>query len=346
MAPLGPIVGSVTAPVVNYVVNTAANRMVRPDEKKFMQDHVTGYSQSFTLHARALLSIGGKVEVPLPQGPLALPKSVPLMGGMTPFVTTHTSVTRTVTLPHDGQPGTISYGVSENLNLRESQRVRVQASKENWGPVEASLVPMTLGDTARVKTEVRATWNLTDQEASAVKASGGKQYPSVPPGRMTKPDAVTVRSEGVLPLQSPFKLGEVDQLKVTTTTTVKNPAQVVGALGQGGVAPAVVSLAGNVQGTVQLTKVDREGTNSWTEPGVKLSAGGQTIVSANGSIQVKVVSETVTPVPLHNLRRAAVAGQTGTAPQPPSKGKSGDSSGDADRSRVLPPRRAPYSPRP
>jgi hypothetical protein len=136
---------------------------------------------------------------------------------------------------------------------------------------------------------------------------------------------------------------------LTVTQTVNKPADSVFKMAGGQVPQGALGLALNAKTTVEYSSIDRDGLFNWNELNVKGSIADQTVLSVTATATRKLVSESVQTQRWEIPTVQALAGRphrpdadaSAGSPARPSKGKSGDASGDADTQPSLPPDRRP-----
>ena len=311
--PLMHVVGAVTGPLLDHVADQIGPSAA---DKQFMRDHVSSYSTQVTGSERAT------VEASL--GPLTGQGRI----------TGADRITRTVTLPQDGKPGTLSYTAGMETTLDARERLKFKTKLDGLG--DLSPVGSNVADLAKSTTEITTTYTLTPQESAAVQQSGGMSAPDLGILRNgRKPDTLTVKSQFTGPAQNPFTPTRTDQGQLTTTFTVKNPsdhaAALVRGLTDGHMTDAIDGLKKDGRVQMEGAYIQRDGTNNNWDLGLSKTDVFSVGVSAQMQVGTDHIAQKVTLMD--------TAPPPASTPTQPSAPKSGETPAPTPSA---PPRPAPF----
>lgn len=276
------VLGTIARPALNAVAD-----MVQPSaaDTQFMRDHITSYSTVLSGTARgavevALLKLsGGK----LPTLPGAnKPPAAPVPGGANPKLKGELTaqprlleaarITRTVSLPPGGGPGTLSYSVGTDISA--DMKERATAIGKFAGA--SQLLPIAnVADLGKASLQATVSYDMTQAETDTMRQTGGNSLPEVAmaqDGRLGRPTSATATLETAVPVQNPLLPYRTDQNQLTAKATLADPAGFAGDLvdnvlhGRLGDSVDQAKQQGRIQVTDQT--LDRSGHSIAIDPSV------------------------------------------------------------------------------
>lgn len=237
-------------------------------ETAWLQDHVTSYSQVLSAQER------GRFEAKLGQF------------GIEGRLDANQRVYRTVDLPRDGEPGRLSYAVEGGLNLTSKEKVDLTdglfVGQVFTGRDEFGIVANNIRDVAQADARLTLSWNLPDSAF----AGGGQPFPDagiLNSSRLLQPDEMSLRVTGQTMVQSPLDVSRTDLLRGEVEMTLANPDQHAAALFNGAMAGdlrgVMAGLPADATARSTLELVQRDGSQTQTDFGVKLEGLGEGKIS-------------------------------------------------------------------
>src|SRR5262245_33397199 len=224
----------------------------------FLRDNLTSYTTTVGLQERA--NIAAKMA----------------NLGLEPRFDGHQEFSRTLTLPHDGQPGRLTYTIAGDLQATTKEKLTV--GKQNFDELEIGYVPQNIVDHGRLRGEISLSWDLppgaTDRTISgqlvpeAASLSGGEG--------LGAPDEVSARLQlEHQTLASLAELNRTDMRRISIEATTCNPGAhagpVVNSLLQGDLEGAFRGMGNDFTVTAQSEFVERSGVNQQHEVGVEFA---------------------------------------------------------------------------
>ncbi len=302
-------------------------------DQQWLQGQVTGYGQEVTGQVR------GRLEGKLGQF------------GLEGRLDGNARVIREVTLPQDGQPGTLSYAIEGGVELTAKEKVDLTdglfVGQVFTGRDEFGIVANNIVDVGQVNNRLTLSWDLPDSAF----AGGGQPFPDaqVLGNEALQPDRVTLSTTAEATIQSPLDPSRTDLVRGTSTISLDNPDQhamnlINGAMG-GDIRGALAGLPQDVQASQTAEIINRDGSQTQTDFGVKLEGIGE----AKGSLILELGNDDVVqrtsretpppadptqPVPPTDPAQPTAPGQVVVVPHDGLNVREAPG-GDAERSGVL-----------
>ncbi|MBR0662904.1 LysM peptidoglycan-binding domain-containing protein [Roseomonas hellenica] len=246
-------------------------------DQQFLQDHVTGYGQEVSgqLRVRAEAKFG--------------------QFGLEGRLDGNTRVMREVTLPQDGQPGTLSYSIENGVELTAKEKVDLTDGLftgqifHNNG--ELGVVANNVVDIGQVNNRLTLSWDLPDSAF----AGGGQPFPDadVLGNEALHPDRVSLSTTAEGTIQNPLDPSRTDLVRGESTISLDNPDHHAMELIKGGmrgdIRGALNGLSQDVEASQTAEIVRRDGSQTQTEIGVKVDGIGE----AKGSLILELGNDDV-----------------------------------------------------
>ena len=239
-------------------------------DMKFLRDNVTSYTSQLGLQER------GKAAV----------KFANL--GLEPRLDANQQISRTVELPHDGQPGRLTYTLSGDLQASTKEKLTI--GKQQLDQLEIGYVPQNIVDHGQLRGEVSISWDLPPGATdSTVSGQPVPELSSLSGGEgLGAPDAISARLQLDYQVQSLTDLSRTDMQRISIEAKTENPGQhagpVINNLLHGDLEGAFRGMGDDFTVKAQNELVRRDGINQQHEVGVELKDTFEAKLSLIGNI--------------------------------------------------------------
>lgn len=181
------------------------------EDMAFLRDHVTTYSSA--VGAQERLKVAAKFA----------------NMGIEPRFDGNQWLTRTVTLPQDGQPGRVTYTLSGDLEASTKEKLTI--GKQQFDQLEIGYVPQNIVDHGRLHGEVSMSWDVpADAMGPTVSGQPVPEIAAFLNGDLRAPDEVSARFGIDYQTQSLTDLSRTDHQRLSIEATTRNPTGQAGAI--------------------------------------------------------------------------------------------------------------------
>jgi LysM repeat protein len=236
----------------------------------FLRDNVTTYTSQIGLQER------GKVAA----------KFANL--GIEPRLDANQTITRTVELPRDGQPGRLTYTLSGDLQASTKEKLTI--GKQQIDQLEIGYVPQNIVDHGQLRGEVSISWDLPPGATdTTISGQPVPELSSLNGGEgLGAPDRVSARLQLDHQTQSLGDLSRTDMRRISIEATTNNPGQhagpVLNSLLQGDLEGAFRGMGDDFTVTAQNETIRRDGVHQQHEVGVELKDTFEAKLSLIGNV--------------------------------------------------------------
>jgi hypothetical protein len=226
------------------------------EELAFLSDHVTGYSQ--TLGAEARAKFGAEA---------------PALLGYELRIDAADTITRTVTLPSDGEPGRISYTISGAVD--SSSKEILDLGPKLFDAFEIAYAAENVVQHGELRSDITLNWDIPASEWT----QSGPFNSSLPETSLLTtgnlaPDSIETKLTLTHQAQSLLDPSRTDLMRYTLTSTLDNPvgaaSHAVSSLSVGDIDAALTALAADSSAEITAERIDRTGVRQ--EHGIDFEA--------------------------------------------------------------------------
>lgn len=243
-------------PLAPAVDSALAGIAPSQQDMDWLNQHVTSYSTRIGAQERLKLGV----------------KLVQL--GIEPRFDAQPDITRTVTLPHDGQPGRVTYTLGGELAVSTKTKFTIGLG---WLDInDVGYKPADIAENARLRGEISLSW---DVPASDFAANGGRpaalDVADLLSGNGRAPDEASVRLRAEVHPPTLLDPTRTDLLRTTIEASVTDPVHnsvaALDRLVHGDVDGAQHALADHERISVTAERVQRDGVNQQHELGFEIA---------------------------------------------------------------------------
>lgn len=248
-----------------------ADRIAPSDaDMTFLRDNVTSYTSQLGLQER------GKAAV----------KFANL--GIEPRLDANQQISRTVELPHDGQPGRLTYTLSGDLQASTKEKLTI--GKQQIDQLEIGYVPQNIVDHGQLRGEVSISWDLPPGATdSTVSGQPVPELSSLSGGEgLGAPDEISARLQLDYQAQPLTDLSRTDMQRISIEAKTANPGQhagpVISDLLHGDLDGAFRGMGDDFTVTARNEQIRRDGVNQQHEVGVEFKDTFEAKLSLIGNV--------------------------------------------------------------
>jgi LysM repeat protein len=241
------------SPATRSAVDAAADSIGPSDaDTKWLEGRISSYSTTIGVQERAKLGI--KL----------------LQVGIEPRLDAFQDITRTVTLPQNGQDGRVSYTLGGELNLNSKEKVTIGAGI--FDAADVGFSPQNLVDHGSVRGELSLSW---DVPATAFGPDNSLPPELVALDGVRAPDQASARLQFQGQTQSLLDLTRTDQARGTFEATIDDPVgngtDAINSLLRGDLQGAANTLGSAGTATVTAERIQRDGIRTQPEVGFEIA---------------------------------------------------------------------------
>ena len=178
-----------------------------PEELAFLQDNIVSYSTTLGVQER------NKFRA-----------SLPAVLGYELRVDPNAEVTRTVTLPHDGQPGQLSYSIAGEVVASSKEKLTI--GPKLFEEFYAGYVAQNVVDHGSARRELTLSWDIAPEAFERAPTVSGRPAPEaglLSSGQLGRPDEAKLEITTQHQVQGLTDLSRTDMHRGTYTVTLANP---------------------------------------------------------------------------------------------------------------------------